>query len=102
MGIDKKIDHPASLLENSVFLDSADLTDLTSLKDKVKNSHNLVLLLTPKVFTRPWCIVEVVTAIKSNVNIVPVEIQRPGLKFQYPDERFYDSLGRGDGFAKQD
>eukprot|EP00427_Karlodinium_veneficum_P031234 CAMPEP_0169191634 /NCGR_PEP_ID=MMETSP1016-20121227/5179_1 /TAXON_ID=342587 /ORGANISM="Karlodinium micrum, Strain CCMP2283" /LENGTH=147 /DNA_ID=CAMNT_0009267907 /DNA_START=88 /DNA_END=528 /DNA_ORIENTATION=+ len=46
----------------SVFLDSEDLTDLSGLQEHVINSKNLVLLLTPGVLYRPWCLVEIVTA----------------------------------------
>ena len=39
-----------------------------------------VLLLTPGLLSRPWCLLEIVTAIDSGVVIVPVEVQRPGIK----------------------
>jgi len=63
--------HPAQSMTNPVFLDSSSLTDLRSLRDKVVSSHNFVVLLTPGVLTRPWCLVEIVTAVQSDVNIVP-------------------------------
>ena len=50
------ISHPASDLLVPVFLDSEDLTDLSSLREHVSKSKNLVVLLTPKILTRPWCL----------------------------------------------
>jgi hypothetical protein len=82
--------HPAAHLESPMFLDSSNLIDLRGLRDKVICSHNLVLLLTSQVLFRPWCLVEIVTAIQNNVNIVPVEILRPGSRFSYPNDEFYE------------
>jgi len=78
-----------------VFLDSANLKDLGELLEHVTSSHCLVVLLTPHLFQRPWCLAEIVTACRSNTPIVPVEIQRPGMKFEYPNEMFYRSLRNG-------
>lgn len=58
-------------------------------------SHNLVLLLTPGVLTRPWCIVEIVTAVRQQINLVPVRIVRDGINFCYPDDAFYDNILKG-------
>mmetsp|Transcript_33394 Transcript_33394/g.71554 ORF Transcript_33394/g.71554 Transcript_33394/m.71554 type:complete len:1076 (+) Transcript_33394:39-3266(+) len=90
--IEKDPYHPANDFAVPVFLDSENLTDLRMLKSHVKKSHNLVLLLTPKVFTRPWCLVEIVTACANGIKILPVEVQRPGMKFVYPDDEFYLDL----------
>jgi len=75
-----------------VFIDTKDLEDLRELQDHVKRTHNLVLLLTPGVLSRPWCLVEIATAVQHEVELVPVEIQRPGNKFEYPTEEFYENL----------
>lgn len=83
---------------NPIFLDSADLKDLRELREHVQKSHSLVLLLTPEVLTRPWCIIEIVTASWSGVKIVPVIIERPGIKFAYPDDRFWQRLRGGQMF----
>jgi hypothetical protein len=79
-------------LASSVFLDSEDLTDLTTLRNHVMNSRSLVFLLTPGVLSRPWCLMEIVTAVQHGVYIVPVVIERPGLQFSYPTEEFYSKL----------
>ena len=42
-----------------------------------------------------WCILEIVTAHLNGVQIVPVEIQRPGMSYPYPEEEFYNSLRQG-------
>mmetsp|Transcript_19779 Transcript_19779/g.37078 ORF Transcript_19779/g.37078 Transcript_19779/m.37078 type:complete len:226 (+) Transcript_19779:3-680(+) len=85
---------PASHMTLPVFIDTEGLADLNQLKQHVQRSYNLVLLLTPGVLTRPWCLVEIVVAHFTGVNIVPVEVQRPGANFVYPDEGFYKRLLR--------
>merc|ERR1740116_153343 len=55
-----------------VFLDCEDLKDLADLQEHVRRSHNLLLLLTSEVLTRPWVLIEIVTAMKGGVRVVPV------------------------------
>jgi hypothetical protein len=43
----------------------------------VKTSKVFVLLLTKSVLTRPWCLVEIYTALSSNIPIVPVLLKVP-------------------------
>lgn len=86
---------PGHDLSSPVFLDTEDLCDLGQLREHVKRSHNLLLLLTNGVLKRPWVLLEIVTAVKFEVAIVPVEIQRPDLKFIYPDEDYYKQLLNG-------
>jgi len=81
--------------QHHVFLDSEDLQDLAELRTQVQRSYNLVVLLTPHVLTRPWVLVEIVTAIHSNVRVVPVEIQRKGSTFIFPDDEYYERLRQG-------
>lgn len=66
----------------------------------MEESDVLLVLLTPGVLTRPYCVLEIVTAFKKMVQIVPVEIQRPGMKFSYPDDEFYHRLRKGELFEK--
>lgn len=87
---------PGHDLASPVFLDTEDLRDLGLLKEHVKRSHNLLLLLTNGVLKRPWVLLEVVTAIKHDVTVLPVEIQRPDLKFVYPDEDYYKRVLAGE------
>jgi len=88
-------DHPGGSLKAPVFLDSEDLTDLRDLKEHVRNSRNLVLLLTSAVFTRPWVLVEIVTAQNAGLHIVPVEVQKKDVSFDYPDEAYFERLRTG-------
>lgn len=88
--------------ECGVFLDSEHLQDLRELRAHVERSDNLVLLLTPGVLSRPWCLVEIVTAMKYGAQIVPVEIQRLGLSFAYPDDSFYTKLRKGETLTRVD
>lgn len=80
----------------AVFLDSEDLQDLAELQSHVQSSHNLVLLLTPGVLTRPWVLVEVVTAMRCGARVVPVEIQLKGRTFVYPDKAYFERLRKGE------
>merc|ERR1711990_1277653 len=82
-------------MSRPVFLDSSDLQDLSLLRHHVQISHNLLVMLTPGILSRPWCLVEIVTAFRHNIRMVPVTIQRPGLSFQFPGEEFYSALGNG-------
>jgi len=85
--------------EVPVFLDSEDLTNLETLQEHVRNSHNLVLLLTKCVLVRPWCIVEIVTAVNHGIPVLPVQVMKAGGEFKFPDEEFYtdlpEQLGKG-------
>ena len=62
------------LLGQRCFLDSDDLLDLSRLRDHVRESACVLLLQTCSVLTRPWCIVELLTAIEAGVPIVGVSI----------------------------
>ena len=65
---------PALDFDIPFFLDSDNLHDLNYLGEQVRSSHNLALLLTPGVFSRPWCLVDIVEATCSGVPIIPVQI----------------------------
>lgn len=93
-------DTPGHDLKLPVFLDSEDLRDLSQLKHHVNRSHNLFLLLTPNVLKRPWCLIEIVEARRHNVRVVPIEVQRPGLTFRYPDEVYFKRMASGQELDK--
>ena len=57
-----------------VFLDSDDFVDLTRLKEHVRQSKCFLLVQIRSVLTRPWCIVELITAIEAGVPIIGVSI----------------------------
>ena len=57
-----------------VFLDVDDLQNLHLLVEQVKKSKVVVLLQTRDIMKRPWCIVELYTAIKHHIPIVAVNI----------------------------
>lgn len=78
-----------------IFLDSEDLQNLKDLQQRVGRSHNLVLLLTSNVLTRPWVLVEVVTAIREGVRVVPVILQKGFDDFKLPDEDWYERMKSG-------
>lgn len=83
-------------MEAPVFLDSEDLQNLKDLQERVRNSHNIALILTSGVLTRPWCLIEIVTAWEAGIHILPVNISKPGNDFQYPKDEFYQSLMNGE------
>lgn len=61
------------LLKAPVFLDSDELDNLEDLLDIVRTSiKTLVVLLTSKTLTRPWCAGEIATAFRNGVPIVGV------------------------------
>lgn len=91
-------EHPNSvsgIMERPVFLDIEDLKDLSDLKRHVARSHNIVLLLTPGVLTRPWCLLEIVTAIRHKAHVLPVRVEEPGVGFEFPDDAWYERLLAG-------
>eukprot|EP00929_Paragymnodinium_shiwhaense_P112274 TRINITY_DN80534_c0_g1_i1.p1 TRINITY_DN80534_c0_g1~~TRINITY_DN80534_c0_g1_i1.p1 ORF type:complete len:1161 (+),score=247.60 TRINITY_DN80534_c0_g1_i1:122-3604(+) len=91
-------DHPVlrrTIMDTPVFLDSEDLCNLEALQDHVRNSHNVLLLLTGGVLTRPWVLVEIATALRAGVPVLPVEVRKTGNEFRYPDEKFYMELSDG-------
>lgn len=91
-------DDPLSIakdMEAPVFLDTEDLRDLNDLKRHVLLSHNIVFLLTRGVLTRPWCLLELVTAIRSGAYILPVLVEEPSTAFEFPDEAYYERLRAG-------
>jgi len=57
-----------------VFLDSDDLADLRQLCDIVMECDVLILFLTRDLMTRPWCIIELYTAITNDVPIVALKV----------------------------
>ena len=62
------------LTDRRVFLDSDDLSDLNALVGHVRASECLVVLQTKEVFERPWCLVEVATALTARIPIVTVKV----------------------------
>ena len=64
------------------FLDSDDLYDLGSLLEHVRESDALVILLTESVFTRPWCLLELYTALESRTPIVALNCAGKGYDFE--------------------
>jgi hypothetical protein len=68
-------DKLTSMLSSDVFLDSDDLADLRNLLDAVAASDVLVLLQTTNLLTRPWCLLEIYTAMRNQVPIVTVSVK---------------------------
>merc|ERR1712185_556639 len=67
-------EHLEREISQRVFLDSDDLTDLSRLKDHVLESKCIALLQTRSVLSRPWCLVELLTAIDARVPIIGISI----------------------------
>lgn len=79
-----------------IFLDADDLTSLEGVQKAVRKSHNLAVLLTNQVLSRPWVLIEIVTAFASNAQLLPVKVTKPGNTFVFPDEGFYRRLHEGE------
>jgi hypothetical protein len=60
--------------EEQVFLDADNLTDLRDLLDCVRESDALILMYTKNVLSRPWCLLELATAVEANVPIILLRI----------------------------
>ena len=76
--------NPIGQSTNEIFLDSDDLSDLRNLLQHVRETQVLVLLLSKRVLTRPWVIVELYTAITSGVPIVALNVQNAN-PYSYSD-----------------
>jgi hypothetical protein len=74
-------ENPELLKGARAYLDSDNLKDRRSLLDNVRNSKVLVVLLTKRYFTRPWCLAELHAALEGNVPIVPVNLIGGGYNF---------------------
>jgi hypothetical protein len=61
-------------LDEQIFLDSDNLTDLRNLLDDVEQSDVILLLYTEGVLSRPWCLLELDTAVKAKVPIIVVKV----------------------------
>ena len=66
-----------AFLEARCFLDSDDLRSLDKLVDHVRSCQSLVLVQTASVLTRPYCLLELITAIDANIPIVGVCVGGP-------------------------
>ena len=62
------------ILGKQCFLDSDDLRDLSKLTEYVVNSDALVLVQSKGVLARPYCLIELLTALKHNVPIVGLSL----------------------------
>jgi len=82
----------AESTQHPVFVDSEDLDDLADLQRHVRESRNIVLLLTKGVLTRPWCLIELATAAQAGVPVHLLKVSKRGSDFEYPDESFYQSM----------
>ena len=75
-----------------VFLDSDNLRQLGDLAEHVRNSRVLVLLQTRNVLYRPYCILELLTAIDADIPIVAVNIVSQKWEERYDYEAIADFL----------
>ena len=77
-----------SQTEEHVFLDSDDLRNLQMLEDHVKRSKVLILVQTKNVLTRPYCLLEVLTAIEHGIPIVGVQVSgRPQDAYDFAETK---------------
>lgn len=83
-------------LNQPVFIDSDDLHDLTRLKQHVRDSSCLVLIQTQHVLTRPFCLIELLTAIESGVPIIGLCLTGNSVTAKYDYEEAAKFLSRLD------
>lgn len=60
--------------EDQIFLDADNLTDLRELLNCVKTSDALILMYTNAILSRPWCLLEVATAVENDVPIIVMRV----------------------------
>jgi len=66
------------------FLDSDNLNNLEELLCFVQRSKYLIVVLSRKILTRPWCLLEIATAFRSNIEVFSVQPNFPAdRKFDY-------------------
>jgi hypothetical protein len=92
--IHKDSQNSARDFKSPVFVDTEDLVDLKRLMNHVQGSFAFILLLTPKILSRPWCLLEIVIARRNSRPIVPVLLVRAGPKFEFEfnDKDFFERL----------
>ena len=82
----------AKMLRYPVFLDSANLTDLRQLiSNGVADSDVMLMLGTKGLFSRPWCLLEVVHSARLKVPTIIVEIKNSGFDAK-ESQRYIDNL----------
>jgi hypothetical protein len=77
--------------ENQIFLDSDNLTNLSELRDHITQSDAVVVLLTKNFLSRPWCLVEMQTAVRERVPIIILPIK--------PSTHYLDPTDEQEGIA---
>ena len=82
----------AKMLRYPVFLDSANLTDLRQLiTNGVADSDVMLVLGTKGVFTRPWCLLEIMHSARLKAPTIIVEIKNSGFDAK-ESQRYIDNL----------
>jgi hypothetical protein len=77
--------------EDQIFLDSDNLTNLSALRDHITQSDAVVVLLTKNFLSRPWCLVEMQTAVRERVPIIILPIK--------PSTHYLDPTDEQEGIA---
>jgi hypothetical protein len=73
----KLVEAMSGLSEEDVFLDSNNLQNLNDLVKDVIDSDVVILMLTKDVLSRPYCLLELYTAVDNAVPIIIVQIEGP-------------------------
>lgn len=76
-------------LGQQVFLDSDNLFRINEIEDHVRESHVMLLLQTRNVLTRPFCILELLIAIKARKPVVAVHIVGSELDYDFEHAQSY-------------
>jgi nicotinamidase-related amidase len=77
----------------SVFLDADSLFDMDTLVSHIHRSKNMLVLLSAETFTRPFVIVEMVSALRHGIPLIPVPIVKDFNFRQYVgSDKFADEL----------
>ncbi|CAK0884363.1 unnamed protein product [Prorocentrum cordatum] len=86
--------HPSFNMKRPIFLDSNDLVETDHIQGIIRSSHNVVLLLTDNVLTRPWVLIEIVTALQAGVPVHLVMIHARAWTLSSPARTPYGASPR--------
>jgi hypothetical protein len=78
----RQAEDPKLLKNAKAFLDSDNLTDLEMLPEGVRKSKVLIVMLTKRYFTRPWCLAELFIALEAGIKIITVKVTGGGYDFE--------------------
>jgi len=79
----------------SHFCDRESHFHLSKLMEEVGSAENVIVCLSPNYVHSPYCLVELITSLRNNVNVVAAKVQKPGLG-DFDFQKVGDDLRKGE------